>query len=184
MTFGGDFKANEVDHLNLSGELMRLLNESDLNVLNFEAPATTSRRTIRKSGPNIRQHIEAPAWVESHAFNAVSLANNHIMDFGEEGLDDTLRSFKKSDTMGVGTWDEAYKPHTFTLGDGTRVAITCCTHKEFGTLTDRWSESKFRGAAHTLNADIQRFMKWGGGKRRYKYRYVSRRSRIHGSAAA
>lgn len=34
----GDFKANDVKHLNLSAELVYLLNTSDVNMVNLEAP--------------------------------------------------------------------------------------------------------------------------------------------------
>lgn len=37
ITIWGDLKANAVERLNLSGELQLLLNESDVNVVNFEA---------------------------------------------------------------------------------------------------------------------------------------------------
>lgn len=60
INFFGDFKANSIKHLNMSAELVYLLNTSDINVVNFEAPIKTEGKPIRKSGPNISQHIEAP----------------------------------------------------------------------------------------------------------------------------
>lgn len=41
INFFGDFKANSIKHLNMSAELVYLLNTSDINVVNFEAPIKT-----------------------------------------------------------------------------------------------------------------------------------------------
>lgn len=160
INFFGDFKANSIKHLNMSAELVYLLNTSDINVVNFEAPIKTEGKPIRKSGPNISQHIEAPEWLEERGFNAISLANNHMMDYGETGLTKTKEAFKSSRLMGAGSWDDAYKIHEFTTRDNLRIGIICCTHCEFGTVTDK----KHIGLAHALNAEIQRLIFIGRGK--------------------
>lgn len=157
ITFWGDFKADFVNHLNLSGELMLLLNNSELNVANFEAPVyTPSSVHIKKSGPNISQNVDAPEWLELRGFNAISLANNHTMDYGDDGLEATRTCFKTASTMGAGLWKEAYKPHIFNLKNGVKVGIICCSHREFGTLSDEWTERDKKGCAWTLNPNIER----------------------------
>lgn len=157
ITFFGDFKVNSVKHLNMSAELVYLLNTSDINVVNFEAPIKSKGEPIMKSGPNIYQHIEAAEWLEERGFNAVSLANNHIMDYGEKGLEKTKEVFRTAKIMGAGSWDEAYKIHEFTTSDNLKIGIICCTHCEFGTLT----EFADKGAAYALHPDIQRLISMG-----------------------
>lgn len=44
----GDFKANKVKHLNLSAELVYLLNTSDINMVNLEAPVISNGKPIKK----------------------------------------------------------------------------------------------------------------------------------------
>lgn len=121
ITIWGGFKANSVDHLNMSGELQLLLNQSRLNVVNFEAPIKSKAEPIRKSGPNICQHPDSPEWLEIRGFNVVSLANNHTMDYCPEGLEQTRKAFGKAAVIGAGTWDEAYAPAVITTKDGLRV---------------------------------------------------------------
>lgn len=157
INFFGDFKVNGVKHLNMSAELVCLLNTSDINVVNFEAPVKSKGSPLKKSGPNICQHIEAPEWLEERGFNAVSLANNHVMDFGETGLAKTKEAFQSARLMGAGSWDEAYKIHEFITSDNQRIGIICCTHCEFGTLTNR----NAKGTAHALCSDIQRLISIG-----------------------
>ena len=60
ITIWGDFKANDTDHLNLSGELQLLLNKSDINVVNFEGPVRSEGKAAAKSGPNIQQSLDSP----------------------------------------------------------------------------------------------------------------------------
>lgn len=151
----GDFKTNQSHLLNLSNELTQHLKSSDINVVNFEAPVNSSGKPISKSGPNISQNIKSADWLIKHNFTAISLANNHIMDFGIEGLIATKKQFSNITTMGAGTWNDAYKCHIFIANDGIKVGIICCTHCEFGTLTDKFSQLNDFGCAWILNTQIQ-----------------------------
>lgn len=153
----GDFKVNQVKHLNMSGELMYLLNTGDINMVNFEAPICSIGKPIKKSGPNISQNVESPSWLEQRGFNAISLANNHTMDFGHVGLQATRDSFKKATLMGAGTWNEAYKIHQYISQDGFKIGILCCTHCEFGTLTEDCGV----GCAWAMSPEIIRLIKKG-----------------------
>ena len=51
INFSGDFKANCIKHLNMSAELVCLLNTSNINVVNFEALIKSESKPIRKSEP-------------------------------------------------------------------------------------------------------------------------------------
>ncbi len=157
ITFFGDFKADGIKRLHLSPELMKLLSESDINVVNFEAPVKSDSKAISKSGPNICQNPDAPKTLEEWGFNAISMANNHVMDYGEKGIVKTIKAFQKATIMGVGRWDEAYKVHTFETSDKKKIGIICCTQCEFGTLTDKYLYS--RGCAWSLSPEIARLIK-------------------------
>lgn len=152
----GDFKVNQVKHLNLSSELTLLLNSSDVKMANFEAPIKTNGASLKKSGPNICQHVEAPNWLMDRGFNVVSMANNHTMDFGEQGMASTQKAFEKIVTVGCGTWDEAYTLKIIKTKDDKKIGFIACTQCEFGTLTERggcgcaWSMSP---AINSLIAD-------------------------------
>lgn len=162
----GDFKANQVKHLDMSGELVYLLNTSDINMVNFEAPVRSKGKAIKKSGPNICQDVDAPEWLELRGFNAISVANNHTLDFGEVGLKATKDAFKKATVMGAGSWEEAYKMHTYKTKDGLTVGVICCTHCEFGTLMakDESLKANVEGCAWSLSAEVAKKI-MGGAKK-------------------
>ena len=163
----GDFKANQVKHLNLSAELVHLLNTSDINMVNFEAPVKSCGKPLKKSGPNICQDKDSPEWLELRGFNAISMANNHTMDFGEDGLNTTIEAFDKATVMGVGNWEDAYRVNKFVSKDGLTIGVICCTHCEFGTLTEKPTvgDEGQKGCAWSLSTEIVKNIKdIGGGK--------------------
>ena len=60
---------------------------------------------LKKSGGNLNAHPDSIRAVEEAGFKVVGLANNHIMDFGIEGLEKTIDACLKSGLTicGVGT---------------------------------------------------------------------------------
>lgn len=62
---------------------------SDLFVVNLECPFTDKGTKLQKNF-NFRARPELVAGLEAGGVDVVSLANNHLMDYGPEGLFDTL----------------------------------------------------------------------------------------------
>lgn len=150
INFFGDFVASSVENISLSSDIKEILSQGDVNILNCEAVSIDvdngRYKKILKSGPNIYQSKDVPEWLHNEGFTAVSLANNHIYDYGENAIEDTIGSFTKVKSFGAGTWDEAYKPFVTTVC-GKSIAILALTHCEFGTLIDKWDKRIQRGAA-------------------------------------
>ena len=150
-TVWGDFKADDVDGLHLSDELEELLHQSDINFVNFVAPIHSTGTCIRKSGPNISQSENAPQWLEDNGFNVVSLANNHIMDYGLNGMLETIDSFKTARVIGAGGWDDAYKMSVIKV-NGLKIGILAGTQSEFGTLAEKNDKM---GAAWCMSPEFE-----------------------------
>lgn len=137
INFFGDFKIDNPESLRRSKQLSSLMESSDYNVINFEAPVKkVDSIPIEKSGPNIFQDKKSPSWIENNGFNVVSLANNHICDMGIENAIKTKRSFKTASCIGVGSWEEAYGVTKLQTKSGLVIGILACTHYEFGVLAD------------------------------------------------
>jgi poly-gamma-glutamate capsule biosynthesis protein CapA/YwtB (metallophosphatase superfamily) len=97
-----------------------ILQNSDITFGNLEAPLTTeSKRAVwdytkildkpviidgKTYGSSIYCKADPIAAERlSHAgFNVLSLANNHIMDYGQEGLNETLDALTKYGLKGIG----------------------------------------------------------------------------------
>lgn len=84
------FAKGEVE--TLFGPIIPALDRADLVVANLESPLTESETPIEKTGPCLRGPPAAAETMKSAGFDAVTLANNHIMDHGTSGLRDTLKA--------------------------------------------------------------------------------------------
>lgn len=82
------------------------LNEKvDYSIVNFECPLTKSKTKIIKTGPCIKsENINAMKALKYAGFDLLTLANNHIQDYGEQGVLDTLRNAEQEnfDIVGAG----------------------------------------------------------------------------------
>lgn len=105
-----------------------IFDEADYRIVNLEAPLTAneSKNKILKTGPHLRMSKETiMPYLKHLKVDAVTLANNHILDYGEKGLTDTFESLKqnKVDYVGAGNnLNEAAQPHTLEK-NGMRIAI-------------------------------------------------------------
>ncbi len=115
------------------GDLSKSIANADLAIINLEAPLCESDKPIKKSGPNLRAHPDCIKAVADAGFNIVGMANNHIMDFGVEGLAETLQTCEKAglETCGVGkNLVDAQKP-VFIKKQGKKIAIIAVAEHEF-----------------------------------------------------
>lgn len=131
------FIKGDVDSL-IDEKLKNLLSSADFTIFNLEVPLVDRPTPITKCGPNLiapTATINGLKAINSHFF---TLANNHIMDQGEEGLKSTIAALDKAGIAhtGVGnTPEEAAKPYILTL-DSKKIGIHCCAEHEFSIVTD------------------------------------------------
>lgn len=106
----GDFCPHKrVEKLVLDNKLAKIFNDfmphlqqNNLNVLNLECPLTNNGTPIKKTGPNLKAGKECVGVLKYGGFRLVALANNHIMDQGTEGFNETIDSLTKNNIAYVG----------------------------------------------------------------------------------
>lgn len=121
------------------GPLLPKIRSADLAITNLEVPLTESVGAIRKTGPSLKSSAEVMNVLKSAGFDLLTLANNHIMDYGERGLSDTLDLARSSGISTVGaemSLMQARKPF-FYQKDGTRLAILNFAENEWSTTHGR-----------------------------------------------
>src|SRR5688572_28631377 len=119
----GDQIKNGADPL---AGIRQLLDAASWKMVNLEC--VVSERGAAEAGKRytLRAPLEAVRVLADARINAVSLANNHAADFGQEALLDSITRLRASDIVTVGageTQERAYAPHFFTVRDGTKVAV-------------------------------------------------------------
>ncbi len=103
---------------------------------NFEGAAFHEGAvTNKKAGPSVLQGKGAAKRVLASGFNLIDLANNHIMDYGPQGLAATLNAFEAVTTLGAGETEPlACRPYILEQG-GIKAGFLAFTERQYGTLT-------------------------------------------------
>ncbi|MCA0987590.1 CapA family protein [Guptibacillus algicola] len=96
-----------------------LIKDSDLSILNLETAIGTSGHKQDKLYTFQSPPASAKAMKDA-GFDLVSLANNHAMDFGREGLYETIDLLKQADLNYIGAGkneNEAYRAYSDTINN-------------------------------------------------------------------
>ena len=107
------------------GDIYPLLTASDLSIVNLEAPLSDYGLPIWKSGAVFKGekcHIKG---LTAIPFDVVTLANNHMFDFGQEAFQDTLDTLDENNIKHLGagnSFEEAQKPLIIQVND-LRIAL-------------------------------------------------------------
>lgn len=142
INIAGDFCITQPFLLNdcFSEEVTSFFEKSDLNILNLECPISEGYNTnkILKTGPNLYTTEGIITHLKKINIHAVTLANNHILDFGAKGLENTIRlcSNNQITTIGAGTnLKEATKP-VIIEKQGIRIGIINFCENEWSIATE------------------------------------------------
>ena len=106
LLFSGDFaplvKREEITDKHFA-DLQSLFQNIDSHITNLESPLTNAGKLIEKTGPAIKSIPEAVNLLKQAKVNIACMANNHIFDYGEEGLFDTMEVCQKNgiETLGI-----------------------------------------------------------------------------------
>ncbi len=131
----GDLRIKKLDHtLVIDSKLFRLFHSSELNLVNLEAPITDFNGNNKKAGLSLKADRNATLKV-LHDLNigCVTLANNHIGDFGAKGVLDTISCLSQNGfrTVGAGQDLEESRRPLFVEKDGLKLAIINIAEAEF-----------------------------------------------------
>lgn len=121
----------------VDSRLFELLKKADYRVFNLEVPLTDKSMPIEKAGPNLIASAKSVAGLKQLGINFLTLANNHVLDQGEQGLWSTIEQLEKNKISyaGVGhTYAEAAKAHIVEM-DGKKIGIYCCAEHEFSIVS-------------------------------------------------
>ena len=121
------------------GDALSILRTKDLSITNLESPLTNSNSQIDKTGPSIKSSPDCIDLIQYGGFDVACLANNHILDYGATGLDDTLLACSSVNikTVGAGSNLNAASKPLFIDSCDTKVAIVNIAENEFSIAGDQ-----------------------------------------------
>lgn len=120
-------------------DICDVIKSADFSFVNFENPITEEGfKPISKCGPNLSCTKEAAEAVKYAGFTGVTMANNHILDFGAEGLYKSVECCRSQglEVVGVGNNLKKAEEVLYLEKDGKRLAVINCCEHEFSIATD------------------------------------------------
>lgn len=114
------------------------INEDDFVLGNLECALTDIPKPVKKAGPVLYAPKTFADTLKSWGFNAVSLANNHIRDCGDEGVRSTIAACKGDgvQTFGAGVNENEAAEPLIVEKNGIKVAFVSFAEKEFNYVHD------------------------------------------------
>lgn len=131
------FEKSDIDAL-IGQELKCILKSADFRIFNLEFPLTDIDSPIIKCGPARRAQKSSINGIKALNVDLFTLANNHILDQGENGLRDTVKLLDENNIAYFGAGDNleiASKPYVFEL-DNKKIGVYACAEHEFSIATE------------------------------------------------
>jgi poly-gamma-glutamate synthesis protein (capsule biosynthesis protein) len=111
-----------------------LLKAGDLTIGNLEVPLTESGERAEKLVA-MRAPMSGAAELAEFGFDLVSLAMNHAMDYGADGMRDTVRALDAAGVLHAGFGEsvaEATRPRVVSVGESTLAFFSFCSALPLG----------------------------------------------------
>lgn len=125
------FKSNNYEFL--SHKIKKTISDSDYSIVNLEAPIVTDQSAkIRKVGPNLKMGEFIIPALKHAGFKSVTLANNHLRDYGDSNVIKTIELLNNNgiQTFGAGNnITEASQNKILNINDNRLAVINCCEHE-------------------------------------------------------
>lgn len=171
------FKKGDIDTL-IGKELTDIIRNADYRIFNLEVPLVDESSPIKKCGPNLIAPIQCISAYKSMGIDLLTLANNHILDQGINGLSSTIRTLEKAGISYVGVGNsikEASKPKIISC-KGKKIGIYACVEHEFTVATEKESGANPIDLLETPDhiVDLKNqcdyvIVLYHGGKEQYRY---------------
>ncbi len=125
----------------IGNELLNDLLTSDARIINIEAPITDEWTPQKKAGTpraNLRMPLSTIKGIKAINPTFVTLANNHIMDQGLNGLRKTMDLLNKEGIRfgGIGENIQEAAKQNFLSINNIRIGVYCCAEHEFSIASD------------------------------------------------
>ena len=133
--------ASVSDETAIDGTILSRIREADFNIVNLECPVVSNcgAKGILKDGPCLKTSEDSVRYLKTCGFDMVTLANNHLNDYGSEGVHDTFAACEKNDVTWVGAGknlEAARKPQIID-DNGLKIGIINVCENESSIATTK-----------------------------------------------
>ena len=138
-----------------SKALLEEMQSADILMINNEFTYSNRGMPLKGKAYTFRANPERVQAIAELGTDILSLANNHVWDYGEEALLDTLETVKQAEIPYVGAGrnlEEAMKPVYF-IANGRKIAMVSATQIERTLNYTKEATDDMAGVLKTLNPD-------------------------------
>ena len=166
------------DHNTLFNDVLTEFETADRVIINLECAVTDKNTPIKKIGPNLNAPLNTVKTLKNAGVTDCVLSNNHIFDFGIEGVNDTIEQLQKYGINYTGYGknnNDARKDLIITDGKVKIAVIAVCEHEYTYALENREGAREYD--PYDTNDDIVEakknadyvFVIYHGGKEECRY---------------
>lgn len=166
------------DAMSLVGEeLLEISKKADYRIFNLEVSLCDIATPIEKCGPALIAPADTVAGYKALGANMLTLANNHILDQGQSGLQTTLKTLDEVGIAYVGAGElEMAKCAKFVELDDKKIGIYACAEHEFSIASENTPGANPFDPLESLDhiAEMKKecdyaIVLYHGGKEHYRY---------------
>ena len=171
------FRSGDCEKL-LGKELCDVMTGASYRIFNLELPLTDKDCPIDKCGPCLIASTDTVGAYKAMGVDLLTLANNHILDQGVQGMNSTLTVLteNKIPYLGVGNnQQEAAKPYIFDFS-GKKIGVYACAEHEFSIVNEKAPGANPFDPLETPDhiSDLKKqcdhvIVLYHGGKEHYRY---------------
>lgn len=130
-----------LENFSLLANVLPLLNEATINVVNLEGVATRVKYVDLTKKYSLKMPLDIASYLARSHIHLATLANNHSMDFGYQGLFETISGLERLHIKYAGAGanlEEALRPARFptTAGDLCFIALNRTFPEAFAATPD------------------------------------------------
>lgn len=132
------FYGNKADSL-LDNDLKNIWDSADFRIANLETPITDCQTKNIKHGRNIKNSPKVMPGIKALNFSVLGCANNHILDYGQKGLEDTIKNLENNKIKygGIANNLDDYMNFIKLEKDGKKIGVYFCSENNFSSATDK-----------------------------------------------
>ena len=142
VNIAGDFciEPNYIGKDLLTDGIKELYKATDINIVNLESPVNKNGDSYKiiKHGPHLQTTEKIFDYLHELNITVVTLANNHLLDYGVQGIETTLEECKKNNILSAGAGinlNEAGK-HIIIEKNNIKIAVVNFCEHEWSIATD------------------------------------------------
>jgi poly-gamma-glutamate synthesis protein (capsule biosynthesis protein) len=127
--------------------------QPDLRIVNLETSITTSEDYSRGKGIHYRMHPDNVGCLTAASIDCCALANNHVLDWGRSGLEETLATLRAAGVATTGAGRnivEARRPARLSVPGKADVLVFAAAHNSSG-VPQTWRAGERRPGVHLLD---------------------------------